>query len=261
MLNTHLRAVSTLFSNYSTLVYPGYTQLHERRPSSTNVDHHGLPSIDTGRSTHVVIPCDYEGPQRSVQPADYEDALTAIAAFVHSHPSFIIQIFEHPVTIRNVSVGADYTEVLEAIRRAGYIIPAGEAMMIGIGDVDEFNATSSGGLKISRNMPILTWWSKYCTFVRIGIQWPRFSSRKIYKDERSPRLFDHMKVLAEVVFRPCGHTACNCEVCRMKKPVTGVDEASNAEDEEGNSEPEWNIKLADIERSEALAAPSFIGER
>jgi hypothetical protein len=47
----------------------------------------------------------------------------------------------------------------------------------------------------------------------------------------------------------------------MKKPVTGVDEASNAEDEEGNSEPEWNIKLADIERSEALAAPSFIGER
>jgi hypothetical protein len=152
------------------------------------------------------------------QPADYEDALTAIAAFVHSHPSFIMQIFEHPVTIRNVSVGADYTEVLEAIRRAGYIIPAGEAMMIGIGDVDEFNATSSGGLKISRlvvtclthaeinspscrNMPILTWWSKYCTFVRIGIQWPRFSSQKIYKDERSPRVCAHLRLL----MLPKGH--------------------------------------------------------
>ncbi|KAJ7280559.1 hypothetical protein C8J57DRAFT_1563360 [Mycena rebaudengoi] len=53
MLNTHLRAVSTLFSNYSTLVYPGYTWLHERRPSSTNVDHHGLPSIDTGSDSLI----------------------------------------------------------------------------------------------------------------------------------------------------------------------------------------------------------------
>jgi hypothetical protein len=62
------------------------------------------------------------------------------------------QIFEDPVTIPNVSVGANYAEVLEAIRQAGYIMPTdltGEAVMITAGDVDDFDATSSGGLKIS----------------------------------------------------------------------------------------------------------------
>jgi hypothetical protein len=68
------------------------------------------------------------------------------------------QIFEHPVTIPNVSVGANYTEVLEAIHQAGYMIPTdltGEAMMITTGDVDEFDATSSGGLKISMSVVTL----------------------------------------------------------------------------------------------------------
>ncbi|KAF8180442.1 hypothetical protein K438DRAFT_1768349 [Mycena galopus ATCC 62051] len=74
------------------------------------------------------------------------------------------QIFEHAVTIANVNVGADYAEVLETIRRAGYVVPTdltGEVMMITASDVDDFDATSTGGLKISMGTSILTWWCKY----------------------------------------------------------------------------------------------------
>jgi hypothetical protein len=94
--------------------------------------------------------------------------------------------------------------------------------------------------------------------------------------DHPPSCSIHMKVLAEVVFRPCGHTACSgclgkamlkhsrCPLCSeqigrfvgMKEPVAGVDEAGNTE-EEGNSESVWNIMFADIDHSEALAAQAI----
>jgi hypothetical protein len=49
-------------------------------------------------------------------------------------------------------IGTAYLEVLDAIFLAGYIVPTdliGEAMMLTTGDVHDFDATSSGGLKIS----------------------------------------------------------------------------------------------------------------
>ncbi|KAJ7215918.1 hypothetical protein GGX14DRAFT_518352 [Mycena pura] len=101
------------------------------------------------------------------------------------------QISEHPVTISNVSVGANYTEVLEAIRQAGYVTPAdltGEAMMITVSDIDEFDATTSGGLKISRNTRILTWWSKYCEYHGIA---PRTTPRHTLADLAESDLKGH----------------------------------------------------------------------
>ncbi|KAJ7334761.1 hypothetical protein DFH08DRAFT_292628 [Mycena albidolilacea] len=77
------------------------------------------------------------------------------------------QVYEDPVTIPNVNIRSSYEDVLEAIRKAGYVLPTdltGEALMMNTADVDQFDATMPGGLKISRETPILTWWCKYREF-------------------------------------------------------------------------------------------------
>lgn len=93
--------------------------------------------------------------------------------------------------------------------------------------------------------------------------------------DRPPGCSMHRNVLAEVVFRPCGHTACsgclgramlkrsrcpNCsgQIARfvgIKEPVAGVDEDASGDNEEvRDPEAGWNVMLSDLERSEALAA-------
>ncbi|KAJ7938368.1 hypothetical protein B0H13DRAFT_1942690 [Mycena leptocephala] len=76
-------------------------------------------------------------------------------------------VFDDPVTIPNVNIGSSYQDVLEAIRMAGYLVPAdltGEAVMMNLADVDQFDAMMPGGLKISRDTPLILWWSKYREF-------------------------------------------------------------------------------------------------
>jgi hypothetical protein len=91
--------------------------------------------------------------------------------------------------------------------------------------------------------------------------------------DRPPSCSLHPNLLAEVVFRPCGHTACSgclgkamlkrskCPCCSkqistfvgMKEPVAGFDQEEIGDTEVDNSEATWNVKLAEIEQGEVLA--------
>lgn len=62
-------------------------------------------------------------------------------------------IIEDPISIPNVPVSATAEQILIAIQLAGYVAPlhlVGSQALIAVGDADEYDGLSPGGLKIGR---------------------------------------------------------------------------------------------------------------